>query len=63
MLDEQRKLTRARFALMRDHPFFATILLQLDLDPADRPADPVLWVATSDRKPPPFGEVVRLPPT
>ena len=31
MHDQQRKLTRARFALMRDHPFFATILLQLDL--------------------------------
>jgi predicted metal-dependent peptidase len=32
MLDQHRKLTRARFALMRDHPFFATILLQLDLE-------------------------------
>ncbi|MEZ5936011.1 MAG: VWA-like domain-containing protein [Alphaproteobacteria bacterium] len=31
MLEKDRKLTRARFALMRDHPFFATILLQLDL--------------------------------
>ncbi len=36
MLDEQRKLTRARFALMRDHPFFATILLQLDLEADER---------------------------
>jgi predicted metal-dependent peptidase len=42
----------------------ACLLYFTDLDPADEPADPgypVLWVATSDRKPPPFGEVVRLP--
>ena len=42
----------------------ACLLYFTDLDPADQPADPgypVLWVATSDRTPPPFGEVVRLP--
>ena len=42
----------------------ACLLYFTDLGPADQPADPgypVLWVATSDRKPPPFGEVVRLP--
>ena len=42
----------------------ACLLYFTDLDPADQPADPgypVLWVATSGRKPPPFGEVVRLP--
>jgi len=41
----------------------ACLLYFTDLDPFDKPEDPgypVLWAATSDRDPPPFGEVIRL---
>ena len=46
MLEQRRKLTRARFALMRDHPFFATILLQLDLEADEQ----VETIATDGRQ-------------